>query len=390
MMKNMSIDIIECIEDRESWFNIKRMRIGNLIINRPIKAIDIRQQYFNNKIFNEFQRKYNQQFIIYEFSKNIRNIRDINKILDSSDDYSIGKFFRPIKSDNLNITIFTFNFNPYSYINNTKDISGFFDYYYQYSDILFIPNIKISRYNIEKRKQENIIDLKGYLRFVDEIYNILNYKNRKPIFVPISLRFSETKIKELIEYYIKNNYYLYWFDFEGKALNEVTIGKIRYINRLFNEHKLFKNCIYYFTNIKREIISNPKVNKSPASDILATLVGANILGVNKEPIRPIEQIENKLTKEELLKHKARIFDASTYYYIRQDNNQYLNPQFNVIQNTILLDKELNTQANHFINNQQITSMLKNKQMLQEYKDGKLLELLLNKNYRTDKSLIDFL
>jgi hypothetical protein len=44
MMKNMNIDVIECIEDRESWFNIKRMRIGNLTINRPIKTIDIRQK----------------------------------------------------------------------------------------------------------------------------------------------------------------------------------------------------------------------------------------------------------------------------------------------------------------------------------------------------------
>jgi hypothetical protein len=68
-----------------------------------------------------------------------------------------------------------------------KDISGFFDYYYQYSDILFIPNIKISRYNIEKRKQENIIDLKGYLRFVDEIYNILNYKKIGNLYLCLSL-----------------------------------------------------------------------------------------------------------------------------------------------------------------------------------------------------------
>jgi hypothetical protein len=62
------------------------------------------KKYFNNKIFNEL--KYNQQFIIYEFSKNIRDIGHITKILYSNDDYFIGKFFRPIKSDNLNITIF--------------------------------------------------------------------------------------------------------------------------------------------------------------------------------------------------------------------------------------------------------------------------------------------
>jgi hypothetical protein len=87
--------------------------------------------------------------------------------------------------------------------------------------------------------------------------------------MPISLRFSETNIKELIEYYIKNNYYLYWFDL-GKALNEATIGKIRYINRLFNEHKLFKNCIYYFTNIKRR--SSPTLRKIKVHPLIYLLL----------------------------------------------------------------------------------------------------------------------
>jgi len=392
VMKNINIDIKECIESKESWFNIKRIKIGNFYIDRPIKTVDIRRRYFNNKILNK--SKYSKQFIIYELSKSIRNIKDIKKILDSSDDYVISKFFRPTRSDKLNVTIFTFNFNPYISINSINDIGEFFDYYYQYSDILFVPNIKIYRYNKETKEREIIINLENYLRLVDETYSILNYRNNKPIFVPISLKFPSSDIKKLIEHYIKNDYHYFWFDFEGKSLNAVTIGKIRTINRLLTERGLFSNCLYYFTNIKREIISNPKKDESPASDILATLIGSNILGINKEPNRFMEGIqENKFTKEELLRHKARKFDANTYYYIRlqaKNNNQYLNPQFNVIQNAILLDIELNTQKKHFINTQEIQNMLKNKRMLQEYREGELLKILLNKDYKTDKPLTDYL
>jgi hypothetical protein len=47
--------------------------------------------------------------------------------------------------------------------------------------------------------------------------------------------------------------------------------------------------VVYSTNLKREIISNIKFDQSPASDVLSSLVGANFVGINREPQRPIKK-----------------------------------------------------------------------------------------------------
>jgi len=50
------------------------------------------------------------------------------------------------------------------------------------------PNIRL------KRGATEIIDLKNYMKFVDSSFDILNTKNNKPIFVPVSMRMGKENL----------------------------------------------------------------------------------------------------------------------------------------------------------------------------------------------------
>ncbi len=170
-----------------------------------------------------------------------------------------------------------------------------------------IPNLKLQKYSTE-RKIETIVNIDDYLKFVDSVFDILNTKNNKPIFVPISLRTSQKDIEEICTHYLQRDYLNFWIDFEGKSVNEQQMGRLRYLYRILKEKEQFKNIVCYCTNIKREIMSNSKLECSPASDVLAAISGANIIGVNKEPQRPF--FDN--TSSSFIEHKTILMTIENF------------------------------------------------------------------------------
>ncbi len=118
----------------------------------------------------------------------------------------------------------------------------------------------------------------------------------------------------------------------------------------------------YFTNIKREISSNAKKDKSPASDILAAVAGANIIGVNREPMAPF----NSKSRQEFVQHKSRVLDRNTYYYSKTDN--IVAKDVNVTQNSMEIKNELKKQTEAILNGGTVVEYLKNKPMLREKAD----------------------
>ncbi|RLI78732.1 hypothetical protein DRP05_06205 [Archaeoglobales archaeon] len=280
----------------------------------------------------------------------------------------------------------TFQFNPYKEFKKIKAISGYFEYYYKFSDpILLVPNVKPIRIDRETRRKEKIIDLDGYKKFVDEVFQLLNYRNKKPIFVPVSLKFGINDIKSLANHYLKKEYFNIWFDFEGSAITKTKIARIRAFFREFDENDRLEDIVVYTTNIKREIISNIKREKSPASDVLASLIGSNLIGTNREPQRPTGPPLSAEELERLKKHKARLFDPKSYYYYRIDVMKVQEPQilmkkeYNAIVNSILLDNEFISQNNHFLENMTVKDYVVEKEMIKEYKNGELLKDLFVKN-----------
>jgi hypothetical protein len=226
-------------------------------------------------------------------------------------------------------------------------------------------------------EKETIIKVDDYIKFVDAVYSIFKTKNNKPIFLPISLRMSLHDLDRLIENYLKKEYYYYWFDFEGKAINEVNIGSIRYIFNKIHKKGYFKRIVSYFTNIKREILSNisETENRSPTSDVLSSIIGANIIGINREPAKNFSNKPPRVTNDLIRRHKARIFDGESYYYIRNQHNSPFTKQENVNYNTVELDKEFKKQSDFFLSEFHISNFLTKKEMLNNYKGGSILREL---------------
>jgi len=388
------INIREAIMDKTSHFNIKRFRVGNLKIEGPTKIIDVRNTTQN--LFNKERTKFKN--IILENSKLV--LEDtIKKVLQETDDQKVKQQFgyREWMSKNPFIISQTFKFNPYHHYDKIEKISEYFDYYYEFSDpFLLIPNIKIEKYIVEKdpsgktkTKKTKIISIEEYLKFIDETFEILNYKNKKPIFVPLSLKFGITDIKKLAQEYLKKEYFNIWIDFEGSAISKTKIARIRAFWREIDQKLRTKDIIIYSTNVKREIISNKYDDESPSSDILASMIGANLIGVNREPQRVLNR---SLSPEELLElklHKARLFNHDTYYYLklkatnlnRNQQKELMKPNYNKIFNSGLLENEFKNQTQYFLDNNEIERYISNKDMIQNYKDGELKRDLFHKDVK---------
>jgi len=388
MVKN--IEVKEAITDRNSEFNVKRFRIGTLEIDRPTKVIDAKK--LTKELFMQEKKLF--QKVLLENSKSLR-LESITRVLIETEDKQIKRVFgfEEWRSEHPHVLTLTLEFNPYKHLGVPEKLSGFFDYYYNFSDpILFVPNLKIERYDQKTKEKIIITNLDDYLKFVNESYHLLDYKNKKPIFVPVSLKLGIDDIKKLAQEYIKKEYFTIWLDFEGSAITKPKIARIRAFLREFDKKGRTTDIIIYSTNIKREIISNIKTEKSPSSDILASIIGSNLIGVNREPPRPISVPLSKEDPRELWKHKARVFDPTTYYYLKVEASNYntekraqlMDQKYNILFNSKLLDDELISQTNHFLEESTIVNYITEKTMIRDYKKGELIKDLFQKEEKITK------
>lgn len=392
------INVTETIEDKKSWFNIKRFKISNNDFQKPEKSLDVKS--LDQVTFNNLK----SEFKFYEASKIIKRYDTLVKLYNEDDERTINYFFykREWLSNASNVINFTFEFNPFHFVKTIDDLSWFFDQYYPYSKmIVTVPNIRLKR-RVNKKTLE-IIDLDSYINFVDSAFKILNDKNNKPIFVPVSMRMGIRKLNELIEHYLKEEYYYYWFDFEGHPINETSLGRLRHVFNIIKKNESFERTISYFTNIRREKLSNSNEAKSVASDVLCSIAGANLIGVNREPQRYFttesESASENTAKKDFTtrtsrpvdpSHKARIFDRETYYYVKTaDPGLFLKNKY-VPVNAAKLNAEFMTQSEYFLQNQNIDTLLNKKSMFKDQKAGNMLKELTSKPEDQDLDLTDFL
>lgn len=389
------IKVTETIEDKKSWFNVKRFKIGNKHFEKPEKCLDIKT--LDQVAYNNLK----SGFKFYEASKVVRKYDNLVKLYNTDDDQVVDNFFykKNWLSDAPNIINFTFEFNPFLHVKSIESMSWFFNQYYPYSHlILTVPNIRIKKY--VNKKVVQVIDFNDYVKFVDSAFEILDEKNNKPIFVPVSMRMGMRKLTELLEHYLKEGYYNYWFDFEGKSINARNVGKLRHVFDVIKKSENFDSVISYFTNVKREILSNSNEPTSVASDALCAVAGANLIGVNREPRRYIPKPSEGNGKEDSLRvpafvdpnHKARIFDRETYYYVKTNNADLFKKNKYVPVNAARLNAEFGTQTEHFLENQNIDTLLNKKIMFKDEKAGNVLKELTSKSVdpKNLASLTDFI
>jgi len=391
------IQIKESLTDKQSNFNVKFFKLNKLTIDAPTKVIDAKKTDFN--FFKSQESGFKN--ILFETSKNIStdSIKNVIRGSDTSVKQVFG-YFNWI-TDYENLISLTFDFNPFSEYNDIeKDLTGFFDTYYQFSKtMLLVPNIKAteniykttSKGTLQKIGERPLIDIEKYLNFVEITHRIFGYRNKKPIFVPLSLKLNIDDIKILANDYIKKEYFNIWIDFEGStSTNPTKLAKIRTFLREIDNQKRFDDIIIHSTNMRREITSNINKLESPASDILTSMSGANFIGVNREPsFKP----ENPPPYEELKRireHKARIFKPNSYYYEKftvSDNRNLLDPNNNTLFNANLLNREFIQQSKEFLKEMSIKEYIRNKKMITEYKDGELMNtLFFDKMIGTQKTL----
>lgn len=385
------INIVETIEDKKSWFNIKRFKIGSADFQKPEKSLDIK------KLDRLTYRSIRTSFQFYEATKIIWNYDSVLKIFNAEDE-QINKFF--YKGDWLNsaqnVINLTFQFNPYNHVKSMNNLSWFFHHYYPYSKLFMtVPNIRTKKsVKVGKStKPVKIIGLTDYEKFVDETYKILNDKNNKPIFVPISMKFNTQELTELINHYLKCDRYYYWFDFEGRAINESSLGRLRHIFTTLKDSGRFKNMVVYFSNVKREKTANSNEDTSVSSDALSAVAGANLIGVNREPLPPppIIDINGKKVEPPPIdpSHKARLFDRETYYYFKTKDKNLFDKRKYVPLNAAKLNAEFTSQSEYFLEHHEIESLLNQKSMFKDEKAGTILHDLTSRSSRTFADMADY-
>lgn len=382
------INVTETIEDKKSWFNIKRFKISGNDFQRPEKSLDVKS------LDQATYRNLKSEFKFCEATKVIKKYDNLVKLYDEDDNQNVNNFFykREWLSNAPNVVNFTFEFNPFCFVKTIDNLSWFFDQYYPYSKlILTVPNIRVKR--IINKKTVEIINLDNYIKFVDSAFKILNDKNNKPIFVPVSMRMGIRKLSELIEHYLKEEHYYYWFDFEGQPINENSLGRLRHVFNIIKKSENFDNVISYFTNVKREKLSNSNEVTSVASDALCAIAGANLIGVNREPQRyfkpPLsENVSDGTGVEDATartptpvdpSHKARIFDRETYYYVKTADAGLFSKYKYVPINAAKLNAEFKTQSEYFLQNQNMDTLLSQKSMFKDQKAGNMLKELTSKS-----------
>ncbi|MFA5953474.1 MAG: hypothetical protein WC812_02680 [Candidatus Pacearchaeota archaeon] len=327
----------------------------------PEKTFDIK--FLRKDSINSTNKKE-----IIETSKYIKDFSQIKNIVASEDDKKIDDFFQNKKwaSEFFNTINLTLCFNPLSDKNNKETFDSFLEYLYSHSNsIVTIPSIT-----------NKIISIDDYIKFIDYCYDFLKQRNSKSLFVPISMRMSMDSINKLIEHYRKKEYYYIWFDFEGKAINKNTSARINRIRRLLEPKDFFKESIFYFTNIKREILSNIKSQNTSSSDILSSIGGANIIGINREPqkFNPNAKTEH-MDQQEIWKHKARFFDSDSYYYKKFDEGKLEPKNINITNNSNRIMDELKKQTEVFLEKLKIKDYIIKKPMISE--NPFISKLLLN-------------
>ncbi len=382
------IYIREVIEDKNTGYCIKRFKLGTTNFERPEKSIDAKN--LSRDTFNLIK----SNFRFREGTKIIRSFDTLSNLDYKYNDSQIRQhFFKKSWANIPSVANYTFSFNPSVNGRYANEMRSFLDRYYAFSDlILTVPNIRTEKTITKKTPDEKkireiipIISKEDYIKFVDTSYEYLNKKNSKPIFVPISFRMKLGDNRELVENYLKKEYYYYWIDFDSKGLTDSRIGEMRHIINIIRDSGYFDKTIFYFTNLKREIRMNAKDNHSEASDVLSSLAGANLIGVNREPPSfPREPNPNPEPNQEPIEidpappnYKSRLLDINSYYYVKTNDPNYLEKRNYVPANAVSLNNEFEIQSDHFLTELTMSDYIRGKRMLLRYHNGSLIRALLS-------------
>lgn len=319
-MTNFRVRLTE--QDDETLFASKQLSLGNLSFSTQCKLLDLNnspttsafqaldQARLNTVIIAERSRFIPQETFMRE--------ADHPEARFLADSYDALK--RPgILGNKMVVNSLTFTFNPFNIPTPEDYLRSILHIYHGRSDLLLIPNLKVKRYN-ERMRPEFQVQEDEFKRYVDIAYEILNFRNSKPIFVPVPLKYGVRIFQSTLTEYLVKGYRNFWLDFEGSNTTSKA-PHIRTFHNIVDTQGLGEEVILYGSNIRRE--NNPHLPdpRCPASDFLTAPLGVDIIGVNREPQRGGGDPGTRRTYvpppiEESIQHKGRLLDRDDYTYVK--------------------------------------------------------------------------
>jgi hypothetical protein len=319
-MTNFRVRITE--QDDETLFTSKQLALGSRTISTPCKLLDLNNSP-TASAFQALDQVHLGSVMIAERSRFIHQ-ETFMREADHSDARFLADSYDALKrpgilGNKLVVNSLTLTFNPFNIPKPDEYLRSILHIYHGRSDLLLIPNLKVKRYN-DRQRSEIQVEEEEFGRYIDMAYEILSFRNSKPIFVPIPFKYGVRKFQSILSDNLGKGYRYFWLDFEGSN----TTSKAPYI-RAFHDIVesvgLGEEVVLYGSNIRRE--NNPHLPdpRCPASDFLTAPLGVDIIGVNREPQmgggdpgkrRPYVPPP----PEESIPHKARLLDRDDYTYVK--------------------------------------------------------------------------
>ncbi|MCK9313578.1 MAG: hypothetical protein M0P20_05970 [Methanocorpusculum sp.] len=309
-------------------FTAKTLSFGSLKIQTPCKLFDL-----NGLNIGQISPLKSLDTSLFESVKILERSHLVSPetFCQAADDSNpnLLKNYLKLKQDSLFknkllINTLTLEFNPYNISDADEYIESLMALYHGRSDLLLIPNLKIQKYVSlphQKFYKETITSQEDYVQFVDTAYENLKFRNSKPIFIPLSLKYGNRRFTSILDSYLSKGYRNFWIDFEGGSELSKT-QFIRSYHKKVADMKLEEEVVLYGSNIRREQHPRREEIACLAGDILSAPLGIDIIGVNREPKAwPGKNPPQKtLSDAEKMEYKGRMLDRKSYMYMHHSEH----------------------------------------------------------------------
>lgn len=314
------IGIYNVEPDTTTLFTSKTLSFGSLSIKTPYKIFDLNGRPTLRDL-DKIDYSYKDKIGIAEKSL-VLSEASYNNFLQNQNSAMFADYSkkRSMIGDAMYVNALTLSFNPIKDDKSVNNLITFLNHYYTNTDILMIPNINIKSWDSALKKSLTNISHEDFIRYVALAYENLEYRNSKPIFVPLTFRYGPEIFSKILKEYLDTGYRYFWMDFEGNSVNKNT-GFIRAFHHTVDSYNLGDEVVLYGSNIRREQNLHYVDVDSPGSDVLSSPLGFDLIGVNRLPrVGGFEASIKKVpTPEEIslkLNSKARILNSKNYMYTR--------------------------------------------------------------------------
>jgi len=319
-MTNFRVHLTE--QDEETLFTSKELSLGRVSFSTPCKLFDLNSSP-TVSAFQALDQTRLGSVVIAERSRFIHQ-ETFMREADHPDARFLADSYETLKrpgilENKLVVNSLTLTFNPFNIPTPEEYLRSILHIYHGRSDLLLIPNLKVKRFD-ERQRPEFQVQEDEFRRYVDLAYEILSFRNSKPIFVPVPLKYGVRRFQSILTEYLGNGYRNFWLDFEGSNTTSKA-PHIRAFHDIVDTQGLGEEVILYGSNIRRE--NNPHLPdpRCPASDFLTAPLGVDIIGVNREPQRGGGDPGSRRPYvpppvEESIQHKGRLLDRNDYTYVK--------------------------------------------------------------------------